>query len=201
MLADISMLLISTAFMIFMVAIIARFLAQLGRANFYNPLAQTVIKITNPVLVPLRKIIPGFGGLDIASLVLLYLSMIVFAVLVIFIKGGNPIAELPGIIVMSLLASAGIILEVLRWSMIIVAIASWVSSGQVNPMVEFVMQMIEPFVAPFRRLNLNIGMLDLSFLIAILAIVIIKDIILMTIAGNLAAQVGAGQWAGLLIGF
>ena len=47
-----------------------RFLLQLVRADFYNPLSQMIVKFTNPLLIPLRRVIPGFGGLDMASLVL-----------------------------------------------------------------------------------------------------------------------------------
>ena len=55
---------------IYMIAVLLRFLLQLVRADFYNPVSQFVVKATSPVLNPLRRIIPGFGGVDIASLVL-----------------------------------------------------------------------------------------------------------------------------------
>jgi len=62
--------LIQTVLTLYMMAMLLRFVLQLVRADFYNPVSQFLVKITNPLVIPLRKIIPGLGGLDIASLLL-----------------------------------------------------------------------------------------------------------------------------------
>ena len=62
--------LLQTLLSLYLIAMLLRFLLQVVRADFYNPISQFLVKITNPVVVPLRRVIPGFGGIDIASLLL-----------------------------------------------------------------------------------------------------------------------------------
>ena len=61
---------IQTVFQLYLTVVLLRFLLQVARADFYNPISQFIVKATNPPLKPLRRIIPGFGGFDLASLVL-----------------------------------------------------------------------------------------------------------------------------------
>ena len=174
---------------IVLIAFVARFLAQLGRADFNNPLAQTVFSITNPILKPLRRLIPSFSGLDIASLVSLYLGQFIFASLVLTLSGRGGEVATPDFFVWTVLSLAGIFIMVIKWSMIIVAVASFILAGQYNPFIHFISQMIEPFIAPFRRLNLQIGVLDLSFIIAIMVLHIINLFILLPIAAHLGVPI------------
>ena len=62
--------LLQTFLSLYLVAMLLRFLLQLVRADFYNPISQFLVKITNPLVLPMRRLIPGFAGMDIASLVL-----------------------------------------------------------------------------------------------------------------------------------
>ncbi|WP_108126139.1 YggT family protein [Saccharospirillum mangrovi] len=197
MLGDIAVLILKTAFSIVLIALIARFLAQVARANTYNPLAQTVLKITNPFLLPLRRIIPGFGGLDVAALVCIWIGQYVLALLIFVVQGANPVPFLGPMAIWSLLAVAGLLMTVLQWSMIIVAIGSWISMGQQNPMLGFLQELVEPFVGPFRRLNLQVGMLDLSYIIAFLVLIILRDFVL---SGMIVPMTSLYQAAGYFTG-
>ena len=170
MLLQIGDLVLTLAFGLVMVALVARLLGQIARADFYNPVGQTVLSVTNPLVLPLRRVLPTIGGLDNASLLWLCLSQLLFACLLTLLQGQSPLPFLGPFLVGSFLGSAAFLLNVLLWSMVIVALASWLSSGYPNPMLAFVAQMIEPFVAPVRRLRLHIGMLDLSFLVALLVL-------------------------------
>ena len=69
-LSQVGMLLANTIGSMVLLIVVLRFLLQLVRADFYNPLSQFIVRFTNPALIPLRKVIPGFGGLDVASIVL-----------------------------------------------------------------------------------------------------------------------------------
>lgn len=178
MLGELAVLILKTAFGIVLIALVARFLAQIARADVYNPLAQTVLKITSPFLNPLRRIIPGVAGLDISALVGLWIGQLVLALLVLGAMGVNPMPMIAQLTLWALVAVAGLMLTVLQWSMIIVAVGSWISMGQQNPLLGFMAQMVEPFVGPFRRLNLQIGMLDLSYIIAFLVLIILRDFLL-----------------------
>lgn len=190
-------MILKTAFGIVLVSLVARFLAQMARADFYNPLAQTVVKITDPFLKPLRKVIPSIGGMDTASIIALLLGQGLLAALMLLVSGYNPAQVSAYIIIWAIVAVAALILTVIQWSMIIVGISSFILMGQPNPFVGFIAQMIEPFVGPFRRLNLQIGMLDLSFLLAFFVIIIIKDVILIQ---GVANYIGYGGMAQLFIG-
>lgn len=180
-------MILKTVFSIILISTVARFLAQMARADFYNPLAQTVVKITDPFLRPMRRVLPSVYGVDTSSLIVLFLGQLLLAILVVAVNAINPFDYLAQLIIWSVIAMAVLILSVIQWSMIIVGIASFILMGQYNPFIGFLTQMIEPFVGPFRRLNLQVGMLDLSFLIAFFVIFLIKQVILLQ---------GAAQYVG-----
>ena len=80
--------LIQTLLSLYLIAMLLRFLLQLVRADFYNPISQFIVKVTNPLVVPVRKLIPGYAGLDIASLVLALLLQIIGIAAVFLIRYG-----------------------------------------------------------------------------------------------------------------
>lgn len=174
-------LLVKTVAWIFLIALVARFLAQIARASFHNPIAQTVVTITNPLLKPLRQVIPGVAGLDIACLLLVFATQWLYGVFMVFVVHGASVSILQ-LGIWALVSVGGIFLEVLRWSMIVVAIGSWLTGGNPNPFMGFLMQISEPFVAPFRRFKLQIGMMDFTYLLVFMVIIVLKDILLMNIA-------------------
>ncbi|MEX1057356.1 MAG: YggT family protein [Natronospirillum sp.] len=174
--AEITLLLVKTAFALLLIATSARFLAQIARVDPYGPMADTVRKISGPFVAPLQSIVPRLGGMDLASLIVIWVGQVAMAfLLVALVPQLNAAAST--ILIGALFATAGLLLEVLRWSMIIVAIGSWLSSGQPNPLLMFLQEMISPFVAPFRKLNLQVGMLDLSYLLAFLALYLIHAVL------------------------
>lgn len=80
---------IETIASVFLLLVILRFILQMARADFYNPISQAIVKITSPVLKPLRVVIPGLFGIDIASIVLALLVQIAFGEIVSLIGTGN----------------------------------------------------------------------------------------------------------------
>ena len=178
-------MLLRAAFGIVLVSLIARFLAQLARANFYNPLAQTIVKITDPFVKPVRRFVPGLGGMDVSTLLLVYIGQVLFGVMLILLSGQSPMGLITNLLLWGLVATPALILTVIQFSMIIVGVMSFVLMGQRNPFVDFIGEMIEPFVGPFRRMNLKIGMLDLSFMLAFFVIIILKDVVLTQYVGGL----------------
>lgn len=174
--AEITILLVKTAFAIVLIATAARFLAQVAGADPYSPIGVTVRRISGPFVQPLQAILPRMAGLDTAALVVIWGVQCAMALVLINLVPQLS-AGLSTILVGAAFATAGLLLEVLRWSMIIVAIASWIASGPPNPLLVFLGQMIEPVIAPFRKLNLQVGMLDLSYLIAFLALYILHGVV------------------------
>ncbi|MBS3798243.1 MULTISPECIES: YggT family protein [unclassified Pseudoalteromonas] len=159
--------LVGILFDLFLMVVLLRFWLQAARADFYNPLSQFVVKATSFAVNPLRKVIPGFAGLDIASLVLAFIVAFakVTTLLLMFGEGWNTTLVLMGG-VFTLIREA---LQLLFWVLIIRAILSWVSQGY-NPIEAIFHQLTEPMLRPIRKVIPPIGGLDLSILVLIIAL-------------------------------
>lgn len=154
--------LVSTPFNLFLITVLLRFWLQMTRADFYNPLSQFVVKVTSPLLNPIRKVIPGLGGFDLASLVLaIIVSILKFVVIFLLFFGAlDPITILKRGLIDVLFMG----LQVVSWVMIIRALLSWVSQGH-NPIEALFHQLTEPMLRPIRKIIPPVGGLDLSILV------------------------------------
>lgn len=164
--------LVQTIFGLYILAVLLRFLLQLVRADFYNPLVQVLVKITNPPLIPLRRIIPGFGGVDVAGLVLLFGLQLFELVLVGLILDAS--FSLPGLLIMSIAELLVLVLNVYLVAIIIQAILSWVNPGTYSPFTALLDRLTEPVLEPARRLLPPIGGLDLSPILVLIGIQLLK---------------------------
>ena len=171
---------------LYLLIVLLRFILQLVRADFYNPLSQFTVKATQPLLKPLRRIIPGFGGLDLASLTLAILVQLVLMVVVILIAGANPLAAGLQLLVWAIIAVTSLFLKIFFFAMIISVILSWVAPGSYNPGAQLVNQICEPLLAPFRKLIPNLGGLDISPIFAFIALNLLDRFVI----GNLATMTG-----------
>ena len=155
-------------FDLYTMVILLRFMLQLFRADFYNPLSQFVVKVTNPVLVPLRKVIPGVAGLDIASLVFAYLIV----VSKFFLYGGlsGDFVNAGSLLIIGVADLLNQIINLIFWLVLIRVIISWVNPTANNPMMMVIYQVTEPIMAPFRRIIPPIGGLDLSPIVLIVGL-------------------------------
>lgn len=163
--------LIGTLFDLYLMVVILRLWLQIARADFYNPFSQFVVRATHPLVGPMRRILPSFGNLDTATLVLALIVAFAKLTVMNFVLGANswqvfnPLALLLG----SLIVLVSQTLSLMFWILIIRAILSWFSQGQ-NPMEMVLYQLTEPLLAPIRRILPPMGGLDLSVLVAIIAI-------------------------------
>lgn len=159
--------LISTLFDLYMMAVILRIWLQLTRADFYNPVSQFVVKITNPVLIPLRRIIPGFAGIDWAGIVLLLLvGFAKIALLQVLYGVGFPAVQ---ILIASSISIVKEVLNLIFWVMLIRVILSWVSQGY-NPIEALLNQLTEPMLNPIRRILPDMGGFDLSIMVFLIGL-------------------------------
>ncbi len=152
--------------------VMLRFLLQLTKADFYNPISQFVVKVTSPVLRPLRHFIPGFRGLDISSLVLAWLVKTAVLFLV-GLLGGLGLASI-GAIIWSIPALVELILDVLLYAIIIRVILSWVNPDPYNPMIRLLDTLTDPVMDPVRRRLPPIGGLDLSPIAVTIGLVLLQ---------------------------
>lgn len=175
--------LLSVLFGLYILAVMLRFLLQWARADFYNPLSQAIVKLTNPTLRPLRRIIPGFGGIDLAAIVLLLLLQMALGL--IFMALGIPLTP-PGLTFHSPLPLwawtiaelVDLTFNVFIFSLIIQAVLSWVNPGHYNPVSGLLNRLNEPLLRPVRRLIPPFSGLDLSTLVVILLLQVTKMLVM-----------------------
>ncbi|WP_095127081.1 MULTISPECIES: YggT family protein [unclassified Pseudomonas] len=179
---------------LYLLIVLLRFVLQLVRANFYNPLCQFAVKATQPLLKPLRRIIPSMFGLDMSSLVLailVQLALMALTLLLTYGTIGNPLQ----LLIWSLIGVTALFLKIFFFALIISVILSWVAPGSHNPGAELVNQICEPALAPFRKILPNLGGLDISPILAFMALKLID----MLVINNLAAMTMMPEILRLLI--
>ncbi|MDX7986727.1 YggT family protein [Xenorhabdus sp. 12] len=152
---------------LYIAVLLLRVWMQWARCDFYNPFAQFIVKITQPIVHPLRRIIPSIGPIDTASVVIAYPLVLIKIMLPIWIAAGQAI--MPSAIVfllgiVELLTAAG---KLVFWLVIARALLSWISQGR-NPVDYVLLQLTEPLMAPIRRILPSMGGLDFSAMIVIL---------------------------------
>jgi len=160
--------LIDTLFGLYILAVMLRFLFQLVRADFYNPLTQVLVKITNPPLIPLRRIIPGLKGIDLASILLMLMLQALALVLIGLVKGFSFQPE--GLALLSFTKLLALVFNVFFFSILIQVIISWISPSSHNPVISLVHSLNEPLMRPIRRVIPPIGGMDLSPMVAMIGI-------------------------------
>lgn len=160
--------LVGTLLDLYTTAVLLRLLLQWVRADFYNPVCQFLVKVTNPVIVPLRRVIPSIGKLDTAS-VLVILALEVCSVWIASRISSSPLA-FDQVITFSLVKLGATLLMTYFFLIIASVVLSWVGARMRHPVVPLVYQLTEPVLAPFRKIIPPIAGIDLSPLFALIAI-------------------------------
>ena len=177
-------LIVDTLGTLLVTAVLLRFLLQLVRADFYNPISQAIVKLTSPALGPLRRLIPGIGSLDLSSLVLAFLVQGLFVFIKISMLGfQQPPAGAFVLLTLSLLLEA--LFDLYTFALIVLVASSWIAPGSQSPALALMHQLTDPLCARVRRFVPPLGGLDFSVMIVMLAIFFLKD----TIPGLLHATI------------
>ncbi|EEY99013.1 YggT family protein [Vibrio cholerae] len=156
--------LINTLFDLYIMVVILRIWLQAARADFYNPFSQFIVKATQPVVGPLRRVIPSLGSMDLATVLFAYVLCVLKYVALVLIASGGAVtfsADFLFLGLLSLIKAAG---GLLFWVLLIRAILSWVSQGR-SPIEYVFNQLTEPMLAPIRRIIPVMGGFDLSVLV------------------------------------
>jgi YggT family protein len=149
--------------------VIARLLLQLTRADFRNPLCQAVVQLTNPLIVPLRRVLPPIGKVDTASVVAVLLVGAVDVATVAVLRGGGlpePMVWMEAL----LLEIAHMLLSIYLYAIILYALLSMIAPGGYSPLQSVLTSLCEPVLRPIRRIIPPLAGLDLSPLFATLII-------------------------------
>lgn len=160
--------LVSTTIDLYVTAILLRLLLQWVRADFYNPLCQFLVTITNPVVVPARRVVPSIGRLDTASVVVMLLLELIQLVIIGQLRQHGLDLQLILIFAVRKL----LVLLLMTYFVLIIArvIVSWIGSQSRHPMIPLIYQLTEPVLRPFSKLVPPMGGVDLSPLFVLIAV-------------------------------
>ena len=154
--------LVKIVFDFYLIIVLLRLWLQFVRADFYNPISQMVVKLTQPILGPMRRLIPSIGTLDTATLIL---AIIVAALEYTTLMLINHISmSVQSLLIYSVAGVAHQILSMLLWVVLIKAVLSWFNRGA-NPLDNLLTQLTTPLVRPIKRFIPTIAGIDFSYLI------------------------------------
>ena len=173
--ADAGLFLVDTVLGLYILIVLLRFLFQLVRVDFYNPLSQFIVKASNPPLARLHKLIPSLWGIDLGAIVLLLILEGLRLTLTTLMLGHTP--RVSGVLILSIGELLKLAVYVVVFSIFVRALLSWVSSGANHPMARLLGSFTEPLLAPARRLLPATGGLDLSPIILFITLTLILKLI------------------------
>ncbi len=172
--------LIQTLFGLILLLFMLRLLMQLVRADFHNPVSQFVVKLTNPLLKPLRRVIPGLFGIDMASVVVL----LALQVLELFLVGqlmGHEV-RFAGLLVLSVGELLDLLIKIYLYGILIQVVISWINPGSYNPVLGILHAINEPLLRPARRLLPPISGFDLSPILVLVGLQLLSMLLLAPLA-------------------
>lgn len=180
--------LISVLFSLYILAVMLRFLLQLVRADFYNPVSQFLITVTNPALRHLRRWVPGFLGLDWPSILLLVILQTMEICLIALVSTSG-LPTLPGLLVLIFAHLLELCVWIYLFVIILQVILSWIHPGAYSPVTVLMYQLTDPVLRPLRRLLPPTAGLDWSPLVAIILLNLVLLLVVTPLqdAGNLLA--------------
>lgn len=158
--------LVDTFAQLYLMTFLLRIILQLIRADFYNPISQFIVRVTNPLVVPARRLLPRMRRIDLPTLIVLILLQLIVSALLITMRGGVPDPYLLGWLTVFRLIQLTI--ETYLICTFIYVILSWLAQASYSPFAMFLGQIVEPVLRPVRRLLPHVGGLDLSPMIVII---------------------------------
>lgn len=192
MLSSVLLLVLDAAFSFITIMLLARFFMQWQRVSFRNQIGQFVVATTDWVVRPLRRVVPGLLGLDMASLIPAWIFQTVFVFIELSLRGVQPGGSIGGLVLglwgLGLLELARMAIYLVFGVVLMSAILSWVSPHA--PAAPVFYNLSAPFLRPFRRIIPPIANVDLSPLVLLLVL----QIVLMVLGGL------RGNFASLLTG-
>lgn len=190
---DIFVYLLETFGTLFLVLVLLRFLFQLVRADFYNPISQGIARFTNPILIPVRRVIPGLFGIDIASLAVLLCVQVLIAELIALVAYQTSV-NVFSVLIVAILGTLNMSLYIGFACILIMVISSFVAPHSTHPIILLARQLLDPLVNPIHKLIPPMGGLDFSVMIIGIGLVVIQKILV-------AVAASFGGIATLVIGF
>lgn len=170
--------LVQTVFGLYAALVLLRLLFQAMDVDFRNPLSQFVYTATQPLLKPLRRVLPMRARVEPALVLLLLLVQLLELYALSALRGYLP--GLIGALLMAVAQSLSLLALTLTALLIVRAIASWVvaAGAGYNPMLRLIDQLTDPLLTPLRRIIPPLGGMDFSVLLALVAVQLVKILLL-----------------------
>ena len=169
--SDAGLFLFDTVLGIYILLVLLRFLLQITRSDFYNPISQFIVRATNPPLVRLRKFIPGLWGIDLSALLLVLGMEAIRILLTAMLLGHSP--RFAGVVLLSIGEITKLAVYIVIFSIFVRALLSWFSSGLHHPMTKLLNSFTDPILRPAHRIIPATGGIDLSPLIAFMVMMLV----------------------------
>ena len=166
--ANAGVFLIDVIFGIAIIAVMLRFFLQIARADFYNPLSQAIVTVTNPVLRPMRRFIPPIGKLDTSSILLMLVLQLVSSYLIFALLGVA--GSFSGMLVGAIAELLNKSVYLFMFAIFIQIVLSWIAPGTYNPIVGVIDSLIGPLLRPARNALPPMGGIDLSPMLVIVGL-------------------------------
>lgn len=168
--------LVKTLLGIYVTLLVLRFLLQWARADFHNPISQFVVKLTSPVLQPVRRFVPSFKGMDSSSLLVAWVVKAIELLVIALLLGFSSLAWMAPL--WAIPALVKLVLNIFLFAVIIRVILSWVNPDPYNPAVSLLGRLTDPLMLPAQRLLPPIGGMDLSPMVVMLVLVLLQMLLL-----------------------
>lgn len=153
--------LVQVLFDLYIFVLLLRIILQRFKIDFYNPISQWVLKMTNPPLMPLRRYIPSYAGFDIPAIgFLLVLQLIKFSLLYLLQSGFAP--NVAGLIIVAIADSLAQLVNLFFYAILISVVVSWINLNPYNPILAVLARLTEPLMQPVRRIIPPIGGMDIT---------------------------------------
>lgn len=158
--------LVSAIFNIYLFVLAIRFVLALAQANYFNQVTQVIIKLTQPIVKPVRRILPTLRGIEFATLFwMIIFEMLKLTLIAVIITGLLP--SVLSVLITSFIETLVLILNTYFYAILLQAILSWVQPGY-SPVGEILLQITTPILRPFRRLIPPVAGVDISPIPALL---------------------------------
>ncbi len=157
--------------------LLLRLLMQYFGANYYNPISQWIIKLSEPLLKPMRRVIPGYKGIDFAIVVWLLILQGIALLILMALRTGEA-AGFMGLVIITIVELFDKLIDVFFFATIIAAIISWFPKLQTrNPVAEIVYLIAGPLLVIARRFIPLIAGFDLSPIVVIIVLKLISIVV------------------------
>jgi YggT family protein len=160
---------VDTLLWLLTLAFVLRLLFQLVRADFRDPMADAIVRVTNWLIMPLRKVLPPIGKIDSATVVAVLL-VACLRTFIIMALAGTGVGDLPRFLHITVVNLVDMVLRIYLFAMLLYWLTSFVSPGGYAPGVRLLGQLCEPILKPVRRIIPRIGQIDFSVLWVSIAI-------------------------------